>query len=230
MILPKEPLSPVSGHLPSPYPSPRHLNLFPVTSASSGHFLLTGWCFQHSCMLKHESAIPSCIWSICPLASGQFVIYVFQFQQPGCWTWVIPSKFMDNIAVDTCILVFYSFIYLQLFIFCHAQWCSGFTPGSVLRDHSWQGLGDHMGCGDPTWVSTYEANTHPLYYCSNPHVHVFMGSSLRLIDVGSLLCSPVSFSFLLGSAVLGFIMCSSFVHVSFLKFLKIKSHNLQSYL
>lgn len=57
-------------------------------------------------------------------------------------------QFLTDFSFLTLVLAF-SLVY---FLFGYIQWCSGLTPGSECRDHSWQGLGTICGLEDRTPV------------------------------------------------------------------------------
>lgn len=62
-------------------------------------------------------------------------------------------------------LSWFRFLVSILCLLGHTQQCSGFTPDFVVRDHSWQGSGDHVWHqgSNPDWLY---ANQEPylLYY------------------------------------------------------------------
>lgn len=68
----------------------------------------------------------------------------------------------------------------------YTSWCSGFTPSSKLRGHSWWGLGTMYGAGDQTQVSHVQGNTPPTVLSL---VHLFWCLTYAIKSV----CAKTSF-------------------------------------
>lgn len=77
---------------------------------------------------------------------------------------------------------------LVLLFFSHSQRCSGLTPGSALRDYSWQCSGDLKGCQDGTQVGfcariTCFYTPFPRKSCPLPKKILFYPHSLHKVTL-----------------------------------------------